>query len=66
MKYFASNHGGLNEYKNRVWKRREGNDLRDHFKEDEGLDERQLAARKARLQRVFVSPPNRSLNWAVR
>ena len=28
--YYASEHGGLNEYSNRVWKRREGQNLVNH------------------------------------
>ncbi len=55
MQYYASNHGGLNEYRNLVWKRREGQDLVTHFKADEDLTDEELAARKANYKRVFTS-----------
>eukprot|EP01043_Picozoa_sp_COSAG02_P077133 COSAG02_NODE_16733_length_1060_cov_0.903226_2_plen_161_part_00 len=55
MQYYASNHGGLNEYRNLVWKRREGQDLMTHFKADDDLTEEELAARKANYKRIFTS-----------
>lgn len=55
LKYYASNHGGLNEYRNLVWTRREGQDLTKHFKEDEDLSEDELADRRAKYPQVFTS-----------
>ena len=55
LPYYASNHGGLNEYRNHVWKRREGQDLVTHFKADEDLTDDELAARQAKCKHVFTS-----------
>jgi hypothetical protein len=55
MQYYASNHGGLNEFRNLVWKRREGQDLVSHFKADEDLTDEELAARQAKYKRIFTS-----------
>jgi hypothetical protein len=53
--FYASNHGGLSEYSNHVWKRRAGQDLVTHFKTDEDLTDDQLAARQAKCKHVFTS-----------
>jgi hypothetical protein len=53
--YYASEHGGLNEYSNRVWKRREGQNLVNHFKADEDLLPDELDARRAKTTAVFTS-----------
>ena len=55
LQYYAYNHGGLNEYKNLVWKRRDGTDLMSHFKADEDLSDEELALRQARYNQVFTS-----------
>ena len=55
LQYYAYNHGGLNEYKNHVWKRRDGQDLMWHFKADEDLTGEELVARQARYPQVFTS-----------
>ena len=55
LQYYASNHGGLNEYKNHKWTRRNVSDIASHFKRDEALDEEQLALRNKRKPEVFTS-----------
>ena len=55
LHYYASYHGGLSEYKNRVWKRREGQDLTTHFKADEDLTPEELLARQAKCKHVFTT-----------
>ena len=55
LQYYASNHGGLSEYRNHVWKRREGQDLVTHFKADEELTAEELLARQAKCKHVFTS-----------
>ena len=55
LQYYASNHGGLNEYKHHKWTRRNVSDIASHFKRDEALDEEQLALRNKRKTEVFTS-----------
>jgi hypothetical protein len=55
IKYYACNHGGLNEYSNKVWVRRGGSQLPKHFTADEDLDPRDLEERATNALKVFTS-----------
>jgi hypothetical protein len=53
--FYASNHGGLNEYKNHKWLRRNVSDIHSHFKQDKDLDAEHMVLRKRRVMEVFTS-----------
>lgn len=55
MKYYASNHGGLNEYKNGNWQRRDISEMESHWLLDDQLEEHQLQIRREREQRIFTT-----------
>ena len=64
MRYFAAFHGGLNEYRNFIWKRRPGTDLALHFKDDAALTERQLEDRQKSLRQIFTSGLAQRCVWS--
>ena len=53
--FYASNHGGLNEYKKHKWLRRNAADIETHFKADQDLHPDRLELRNKRKKEVFTS-----------
>eukprot|EP01043_Picozoa_sp_COSAG02_P026908 COSAG02_NODE_1564_length_11912_cov_7.524676_2_plen_1114_part_00 len=55
LHFFASNHGGLNEYRRHKWLRRNATDIHTHFIMDKDLPHDRLELRKRRNLEVFTS-----------
>ena len=55
LRFYASNHGGLNEFNEGNWNRRQLEDADDHWKADDQLSELQLLARRSAEKRIFTS-----------
>ena len=55
MHFYASHHGGLNEFSNNKWNRRQVNDIEWHFKREKDLTEREKQRRLNNRKEVFTS-----------
>jgi hypothetical protein len=55
IRFYSSNHGGLNEFQSGNWQRRDASEMATHWKPDEQLNELQLEIREERSQAVFTS-----------